>query len=64
VSERLCGLAALRRFLEQRGQVEVPAEPVQVENDGEERIVPEDDDGDEFDALHEAWVDFNMEVGG
>ena len=57
-------LEALRRFREQRGQGDGPAEPVQVEGDGEERIVPDDDDGDAFDDLFDAWVDFNMEASG
>ncbi len=57
-------LAALRRLREQRGQVEEPAESPQV-NDGEDQvIVAEDDDGDDFDELFDAWVDFNMEVSG
>jgi hypothetical protein len=57
-------LAALRRFREQRGQIEVPAEPVLADDDSNESIVPEDDDGDDFDDLFDAWVDHNMEVSG
>ncbi|MCZ2147467.1 MAG: hypothetical protein LC126_06805 [Bryobacterales bacterium] len=58
------GLEALRRFREQHGQVDGPAEPVRVEDDGEERVVPDDGDGDDFDDLFDAWVDFNMEASG
>ncbi len=58
------GLEALRRFREQRGQGDGPAEPVQVDDESEDRIVPEDDDVDDFDDLFDAWVEFNMEASG
>lgn len=64
MSEFPYGLAELRRFREQRGQVECRAEPVQVDTDNDQGIVPEDNDGDDFDDLFDAWVDFNMEVPG
>jgi hypothetical protein len=64
VSEFPYSLAALRRFREQRGQVEEPVESLLADDDGNESIVPEDDDGDDFEDLFDAWVDFNMEVSG
>ena len=64
MSELPYSLAALRRFREQRRQVEEPVESLLADDDGNESIVPEDDDGDDFEDLFDAWVDFNMEVGG
>ena len=64
MSGSLYGLEALRRFREQHGQVEGPVKPVQADNDDDQVIVPEDDDGDDFDDLFDAWVDHNMEVSG
>ncbi len=63
MSNCLYGLEALRRFRERRGQVEGTAQPVQVEDDDDQAIFP-DDDGDDFDDLFDAWVDFNMEASG
>ena len=63
MSGSLYGLEALRRFREQHGRVERPVQPVQADDD-DQVIVPEDDDGDVFDDLFDAWVDHNMEVGG
>jgi hypothetical protein len=59
----LYGLEALRRFREQRGRVEGSAQPVEAADD-DQVIVPEDDDGDDFDDLFDASVDFNMEASG
>jgi hypothetical protein len=64
VSGSLYGLEALCRFREQRGQVAEPAQPVQADDDEDQVIVPEDDDGDDFEDLFDAWVDHNMEVSG
>ena len=65
MSGSLYGLEALRRFREQHGQVESPVEPAQATDADEDQvIVPEDDDGDDFDDLFDAWVDHNMEVSG
>lgn len=58
------GLEALRRFREQRWQVEGPAQPVQADDIDDQGIVPKEDDGDDFDDLFDAWVDHNMEVSG
>jgi hypothetical protein len=64
VSNCLYGVEALRRFREQHGQVVEPAQPVQADDDDDQVIVPEDDSGDDFDDLFDAWIDFNMEVSG
>ena len=55
------GLEALRRYREQHPSIEAAMESVPDENIV---VVPEDDDGDDFDDLFDAWVDHNMEVGG
>ncbi|MBZ5727993.1 MAG: hypothetical protein LAP87_23745 [Acidobacteriia bacterium] len=64
MSGSVYGLEALRRFREQCGQVEGPAEPVQADDDEDQVSVSEDDDADDFDDLFDAWIDFNMEVPG
>ena len=64
MSEPIYGTAALLRFRKQRGQVEEPVESLHADDDGNESIVPEDSDGDDFDDLFDAWVDHNMEVSG
>ncbi len=63
MSGSLYGMEALRRFREQRRQVEGSVQPVQADDD-DQVIVPEEDDGDAFDDLFDAWVDHNMEVRG
>lgn len=64
MSDSLYGLAALRRYRERGGLVEGCAEPVPVVEPDDQPIVLDDDDGDDFDDLFDAWVDHNMEVSG
>jgi len=61
VSAPMYGTEALRRYREQHASIETAMESVPDEDAG---VVPEDDDGDDFDDLFDAWVDHNMEVGG
>ncbi len=55
------GTEALRRYREQHASIETAMESVP---DEDACVVPEDDDGDDFDDLFDAWVDRNMEVSG
>lgn len=59
--EPIYGVAALRRYREQHPAVE--AGPACVPDD-DAIVVPDDEDGDDFDDLFDAWVDHNMEVFG
>jgi len=60
--EPIYGIAALWRYREQHPVVENAAAECVSGDDA--FIVPDDDDGDEFDDLFDAWVDDNMEVSG
>ena len=55
------GLEALRRYREQHPSIQTAMESVP---DEDAVVVPEDDEGDDFDDLFDAWVDHNMEVSG
>lgn len=55
------GIEALRHYREQHPVVEDAAKCVP---DDDAVVVPEDDDGDDFDELFDAWLDHNMEVFG
>lgn len=61
MTEPIYGLAALRRYREQHPVLE-SATVSSTEDDA--AVVPDDEDGDDFDDLFDAWVDHNMEVSG
>jgi hypothetical protein len=56
------GTEALRRYREQHPSIETAMES--VPDDAAVVVVPDDEDGDDFDDLFDAWVDHNMEVSG
>lgn len=62
MSAPLYGLEALRRYREQHPMVE--AAEASCAPDDDTVVVLDDEDGDDFDALYDAWVDFNVEVFG
>ena len=61
MTEPIYGTEALRRYREQHAAVEGALEC--APDDGAV-VVPDEDDGDDFDELFDAWVDHNMEVFG
>ena len=61
MSTPMYGLEALRRYREQHPPIETAMESVP---DEDAVVVLDDEDGDDFDDLFDAWVDHNMEVSG